>query len=50
MGPSGTGKSTIINILFNDDCSLEYCNIPAEVGDSANGVTEDFSCYINLKL
>ena len=41
-GPSNVGKSTLINILMNNDIQHHHLSTPARVGDSAHGVTSFF--------
>lgn len=47
VGTTGTGKSTLINILFNGACTKEECLSPAPVGASADSVTKDSHWYYN---
>jgi len=39
VGSTGTGKSTLINMLYNNDISKENCQKPAAVGSTSNSIT-----------
>ncbi|CAF1610936.1 unnamed protein product, partial [Didymodactylos carnosus] len=45
LGPTGVGKSSIINVLYNDDVKKESLNTPAKVGSTTSGVTKSFDTY-----
>ncbi|CAF4911504.1 unnamed protein product, partial [Rotaria sp. Silwood1] len=45
IGPTGSGKSTLINGLFNDDVKKESLLIPAITNDTSSGVTSVFTTY-----
>lgn len=45
LGPTGVGKSTLINILHNDDISKEAMLSPASVGSTSKSVTKNFNTY-----
>jgi GTP-binding protein EngB required for normal cell division len=49
LGKTGTGKSTIMNMLINDGFMPDNCDGPAKVGNDANPVTTAQSFYYNLK-
>src|SRR5690349_2579075 len=48
IGPTGSGKSTLINILFNDDVEKESLLKPAVANDTSSGVTAIFTTYYNF--
>lgn len=45
VGTTGTGKSTIINMLFNDDFNKDACSSPCIIGSTADSVTKKNSGY-----
>jgi len=45
VGSTGTGKSTIINMLYNNDINCDSCKEPAPVGDSSDSVTKALNYY-----
>ncbi|CAF3054884.1 unnamed protein product [Rotaria sp. Silwood2] len=45
LGPTGVGKSSLINVLCNDDVRKETMYGPAPVGSTTNGVTKNFTTY-----
>ncbi|CAF1342132.1 unnamed protein product [Rotaria magnacalcarata] len=45
LGPTGVGKSSLINILCNDDVRKEFMNEPATVGSTTDSVTKCFTTY-----
>jgi len=47
IGPSGVGKSTIINALINNSILPEKLIEPAKTSDSASGCTADVDIYRN---
>lgn len=49
MGESGVGKSTIVNMLYNDDHTSFSCLTPCKVGDGADSVTKGSSMHINFR-
>lgn len=48
IGPTGVGKSTLINILFNDDVSKSSLSTPAKTSESSAGSTTCFTTYYNF--
>lgn len=48
IGPTGVGKSTLINILFNDDVRPWSLLQPASTSESSAGVTACFSTYYSI--
>lgn len=48
IGPTGVGKSTLINILFNDDVSKPSLLKPAITSESSSGSTTCFTTYYNF--
>ena len=40
IGETGVGKSTIVNMLYNQDCSVDCCKWPQKTGNSAAAVTQ----------
>jgi len=49
IGGTGTGKSTLLNMLFNDDFSKSSCITPAMIGNTSMSVTHQTQCHINTK-
>lgn len=49
VGSTGTGKTTLINMLFNNDSSAESCMKPNETANTAAAVTKKPSWLFNLK-
>lgn len=49
LGPTGVGKSSVINILYNDNVDKESMKEPAVVAATTNGVTKEFTTYYNNK-
>lgn len=49
IGTTGTGKSTIINMLLNNDFSKDSCISPCSVGESAQSVTKTHSWWVSCK-
>ncbi|CAF1545184.1 unnamed protein product [Rotaria sordida] len=45
LGPTGVGKSSLINVLCNDDVRKESMNAPATIGSTTSGVTQSFTTY-----
>lgn len=45
VGPTGVGKSTLINLLINDNAELESMSKPAGTSDAAAGQTAYFTTY-----
>jgi GTPase SAR1 family protein len=45
VGPAGVGKSTLINILINDNVTAESLSKPAAASDTSSGQTEFFTTY-----
>jgi len=50
VGSVGAGKSTLVNMLFNDDISPDSCSSPAPVSFSAESCTKTTNFYFNAKL
>lgn len=48
LGPTGSGKSTLINILFNKDVTKESLLKPAIADDTTTGVTSVFTTYYDF--
>ncbi|CAF1099302.1 unnamed protein product [Rotaria sp. Silwood1] len=48
IGPTGSGKSTLINGLFNDDVKKESLLIPAITNDTSSRVTSVFTTYYDF--
>ncbi|XP_065659137.1 uncharacterized protein LOC136083607 [Hydra vulgaris] len=49
VGSTGTGKSTIINMLYNDSVLKENLNRPCEVGATSNSVTKKTSWLFDAR-
>ena len=49
IGTTGTGKSTIINMLLNNDFSKDSCDRPCSIGESAESVTKKHSWWVSCK-
>ena len=49
VGSTGTGKTTLINMLFNNDFSAESCTKPYETANTAAAVTKKPIWLFNLK-
>lgn len=49
LGNTGTGKTTLINMLFNNDSNAENCIGPNSTGNTAAAVTKKPSWLFNLK-
>lgn len=49
IGESGVGKSTIINMLYNQDTTESCCQGPARTGSTANSVTKHSTLHINMQ-
>jgi len=47
IGPSNTGKSTIINSLINNSCEKEFLNKPCSTSDSILDCTQKFEDFEN---
>ena len=45
VGPTGVGKSTLINMLINDNADVESMSKPAGTSDEAAGQTTYFTTY-----
>lgn len=45
LGPTGVGKSSLINALCNDDIRRQSMNHPAKVGSTTDSVTKCFTTY-----
>ncbi|CAF1257990.1 unnamed protein product [Adineta steineri] len=48
IGPTGVGKSTLINILFNNDVKKASLSKPAGTSDGSAGLTACFTTYYNF--
>jgi GTPase SAR1 family protein len=48
IGPAGAGKSTIINVLFNNQVNADAMSRPAGTGDTTSGQTGFFTTYYDL--
>jgi GTPase SAR1 family protein len=48
VGPTGSGKSTLINVLFNNAVNKESMSAPAIASDTSSGVTSIFTTYYNF--
>ncbi|CAF1267618.1 unnamed protein product [Rotaria sordida] len=48
IGPTGSGKSTLINALFNNDIKKESLSKPAVANDTSSGVTSTFTTYYDF--
>ncbi|CAF1359734.1 unnamed protein product [Rotaria sordida] len=48
VGPTGVGKSTLINILFNNDTKRDHLSQPAGTDDSSSGKTAFFTTYYDI--
>lgn len=44
IGETGVGKSTILNMLYNDDHSVSSCKEPQKTGSTAGSVTKASTC------
>ncbi|XP_065659135.1 phosphatidylinositol 4-phosphate 5-kinase-like [Hydra vulgaris] len=49
VGSTGTGKSTIINMLYNDSVLKENLNQPCEIGATSNSVTKKMLWIFNAR-
>ncbi|XP_012563599.1 uncharacterized protein LOC100213925 [Hydra vulgaris] len=49
VGSTGTGKSTIINMLYNDSVLKENLNQPCEIGATSNSVTKKMLWLFNAR-
>eukprot|EP01125_Pyxidicula_operculata_P002337 TRINITY_DN12224_c0_g1_i1.p1 TRINITY_DN12224_c0_g1~~TRINITY_DN12224_c0_g1_i1.p1 ORF type:complete len:329 (+),score=30.65 TRINITY_DN12224_c0_g1_i1:102-989(+) len=47
MGTTGTGKSSIVNMLYNRDYSKDSMSSPAPIGKTSNAVTQETMFYID---
>ena len=47
LGPCGVGKSTILNMLYNNDATIDHCH-PARTSNSSVGVSL-FTEYFSLE-
>lgn len=48
IGPTGAGKSTLSNMLFNDDTTPDACTSPFPVGGTTDSVTKQAAIQVNL--
>jgi GTPase SAR1 family protein len=48
IGPTGVGKSTLINILFNNNVNKQYLSKPAVTSEGSAGSTACFTTYYNF--
>lgn len=48
MGPVGSGKSTLINALINNDVTKTAMSAPAKATDTSSGVTDAFNTYYDF--
>ena len=48
IGPTGVGKSTLINTLINDNVTAESMSSPAGAGDTSHGQTSFFVTYYDF--
>lgn len=48
MGESGVGKSTIINMMYNQNVSDECCKGPCSTGSTANSVTKASALHFDM--
>ncbi|CAF3393303.1 unnamed protein product [Rotaria sp. Silwood2] len=48
VGPTGTGKSTLINVLINNNASIESMSKPASASDTSSGQTAFFTTYYDF--
>jgi energy-coupling factor transporter ATP-binding protein EcfA2 len=48
VGPTGAGKSTLINILVNDNVTAESLSKPAAASDTSSGQTAFFTTYYDF--
>ncbi|CAF3057828.1 unnamed protein product [Rotaria socialis] len=48
VGPTGVGKSTVINILMNNDTQRHHLSQPAGTNDSSSGETRFFTTYYDI--
>eukprot|EP00047_Mylnosiga_fluctuans_P007458 m.253487 g.253487 ORF g.253487 m.253487 type:complete len:348 (+) comp18391_c0_seq1:265-1308(+) len=49
VGATGTGKSTIVNMLFNNDISRESCQSPNQIDNTSQAVTKSMSWTITME-
>lgn len=49
IGESGVGKSTIVNMLFNQDTSEDCCRSPCPTGSTADSVTKSSTFHANVQ-
>jgi len=48
IGESGVGKSTIINMLYNQEHTEDCCLTPCKTGSTASSITQQTSLHLNL--
>lgn len=49
LGTTGAGKSTIINMMFNEDYNKDACSQPLPIGNTADSVTKNEAWRFNPK-
>ncbi|CAE7339251.1 Gimap4 [Symbiodinium natans] len=49
VGETGTGKSTIVNMLYNQDSSVSCCQQPCQTGATASSVTKASAMHLNIR-
>jgi len=47
IGNSGIGKSTFINMLYNNTIDLDKMLTPARTGNNSSGITDKINAYMN---
>ena len=48
IGPTGAGKSTLVNILINNKVTVEAMSSPAKADDTSSGQTAFFTTYYDF--
>jgi len=49
VGPTGVGKSTILNMLYNESYDEDSCKKPAMVGSGGDSTTKKTEFHVSLK-